>query len=51
MKRFLIALLACTLIFGYTDVQAQSKTKSSTKTSKSAKDKKSKKDKKRSDND
>ena len=46
MKRFLIALLACTLIFGYTDVQAQSKTKSSTKTSKSAKDKKSKKDKK-----
>ena len=46
MKRFLMALLACTLIFGYCDVQAQSKTKSSTKTSKSAKDKKSKKDKK-----
>lgn len=46
MKRFLIALIACTLIFGYCDVQAQSKTKSSTKTSKSAKDKKSKKDKK-----
>ena len=46
MKRFLIALLACTLIFGYTDVQAQSKTKSSTKTSKSTKDKKSKKNKK-----
>ncbi|MBR3724160.1 MAG: OmpA family protein [Bacteroidales bacterium] len=46
MKRFLIALLACTLIFGYSDIQAQSKTKSSTKTSKSAKDKKSKKDKK-----
>ncbi len=46
MKRFLIALLACTLIFGYSDVQAQSKTKSSAKTSKSAKDKKSKKNKK-----
>ena len=46
MKRFLIALLACTLIFGYCDVQAQSKTKSSAKTSKSAKDKKSKKNKK-----
>ena len=46
MKRFLMALLACTLIFGYCDVQAQSKTKSGTKTSKSAKDKKSKKDKK-----
>jgi len=46
MKRFLIALLACTLIFGYVDVQAQNKTKSGTKTSKSAKDKKSKKNKK-----
>ncbi len=46
MKRFLMALLACTLIFGYCDVQAQSKTKSGTKTSKSAKDKKSKKNKK-----
>lgn len=46
MKRFLIALLACTLIFGYSDVQAQSKTKSSAKTSKSAKEKKSKKNKK-----
>ena len=42
MKRFFIALLACTLIFGYTDAQAQTKKKSSAKTSKSAKDKKSK---------
>ena len=44
MKRFFIALLACTLIFGYCDVQAQSKSKSSSKTSKSSK--KSKKNKK-----
>lgn len=44
MKRFLIALLACTLIFGYCDVQAQSKTKSTSKTSKS-KSKKGKKGK------
>lgn len=45
MKRFLIALLACTLIFGYCDVQAQSKTKSSSKSSKkkSSKNKKKKK--------
>ena len=46
MKRFLIALLACTLIFGYTDVQAQSKTKSSAKSSKNSKSKKSTKGKK-----
>lgn len=44
MKRFLIALLACTLIFGYCDVQAQSKSKSSSKSSK--KKKSSKKNKK-----
>ncbi|MBQ6069345.1 MAG: OmpA family protein [Bacteroidales bacterium] len=42
MKRFIIALLACTLIFGYCDVQAQTKKKSSSKSSKSSKDKKSK---------
>ena len=42
MKRFLIALLACTLIFGYCDVQAQSKTKSTSK-SNSKKSKKGKK--------
>lgn len=45
MKRFFIALLACTLIFSYCDVQAQSKTKSTNKTSKS-KSKKGKKGKK-----
>ncbi len=43
MKRFLIALLACTLIFGYCDVQAQSKSKSSTKSSKKKSKKKNKK--------
>lgn len=42
MKRFFIALLACTLIFSYCDVQAQSKTKSSTKSSKSKSKKKKK---------
>jgi len=48
MKRFFIALLACTLIFGYCDAQAQTKTKSGTKSSKSAssKAKKGKKGKK-----
>lgn len=46
MKRFLIALLACTLIFGYCDVQAQSKSKKSAKSSKTTKDKKGKKGKK-----
>lgn len=46
MKRFLIALLACTLIFGYSDVQAQSKSSGSSKTSKSSKNSKSKKSKK-----
>ena len=46
MKRFLIALLACTLIFGVCDVQAQTKTKKSTKTTKSTKSKKGKKGKK-----
>ena len=46
MKRFFIALLACTLIFGYCDVQAQTNKKSSAKTSKSSKDKKSKSNKK-----
>ena len=46
MKRFFIALLACTLIFGYCDVQAQTKKKSSAKSSKSSKDKKSKTNKK-----
>ena len=46
MKRFFIALLACTLIFGYCDVQAQTKKKSSAKSSKSTKDKKSKNNKK-----
>ncbi len=43
MKRFLIALLACTLIFGYCDVQAQSKSKSSSKSSKKKSSKKKKK--------
>lgn len=46
MKRFLIALLACTLVFGYCDVQAQSKSKKSAKSSKTTKDKKGKKGKK-----
>lgn len=46
MKRFLIALLACTLIFGYCDVQAQSKSSSSSKSSKNSKSKKNKKGKK-----
>jgi len=46
MKRFLILLLACTLVFGYSDVQAQSKKSSSTKSSKSSKSAKSKKGKK-----
>ena len=46
MKRFFIALLACTLIFGYCDVQAQTKKKPSAKSSKSSKDKKSKTNKK-----
>ena len=46
MKRFFIALLACTLIFGYCDVQAQNNKKSSAKSSKSSKDKKSKSNKK-----
>ena len=45
MKRILIALLACTLMFGYCDVQAQSKAKSGSKTSKST-SKKGKKGKK-----
>ena len=49
MKRIFIALLACTLIFGYTDVQAQTKKKSSSKSSKTSKDKKSKKGKKGAD--
>ena len=42
MKRFFIALLACTLIFSYCDVQAQSKTKSTSKTSKNKKSTKKK---------
>ena len=42
MKRFFIALLACTLIFGCFDAQAQTKKKSSAKSSKTSKDKKSK---------
>ena len=46
MKRFLIALLACTLIFGFSDVQAQSKSKKSAKSSKTEKSSKSKKGKK-----
>ncbi len=46
MKRFFIALLACTLIFGYCDVQAQSNNKGKAKTSQSSRDKKSKKGKK-----
>lgn len=48
MKRFFIALLAITLVLGYNDVQAQSKTKSSSKSSKSSKSK-SKKGKKGKD--
>lgn len=45
MKRFLIALLACTLVLGATDVQAQSSKKKSskTKTEKTDKNKKKKK--------
>ena len=49
MKRILIALLACCLVFGYTDVQAQSgsgKGSKSTKTTKGSKNKKGKKGKK-----
>ena len=49
MKRVLIALLACCLVFAYTDVHAQSKSgkgAKSSKTSKSSKDKKGKKGKK-----
>lgn len=45
MKRFLIALLACVLVFGYCDVQAQSKSSSGSKTSKNSKSKKNKKKK------
>ncbi|MBQ0159173.1 MAG: OmpA family protein [Bacteroidales bacterium] len=45
MKRFFIALLACTLILGYCDVQAQSKPKGNSKSSKSS-SKKGKKGKK-----
>lgn len=46
MKRILIALLACCLVFAYTDVQAQSKSGKGTKTSKSSKNTKGKKGKK-----
>lgn len=45
MKRFFIALLACTLLFGYCDVQAQSTSKNNPKSSKSS-SKKGKKGKK-----
>lgn len=43
MKRFLIALLACILVFGHGDVQAQSRSKSSSKSSKKKSGKKKKK--------
>jgi len=46
MKRILIALLACCLVFAYTDVQAQNKSGKGTKTSKSSKNSKGKKGKK-----
>ena len=49
MKRIFIALLACCLVFAYTDVQAQTKSGKGSKSSKSAttsKDKKGKKGKK-----
>lgn len=45
MKRLLIAFLACVLVFGYTDVQAQTK-KSNTTTKTTTKKKKNKKGKK-----
>ena len=46
MKRVLIALLACCLVFAYTDVQAQNKLGKGTKSSKSSKNSKGKKGKK-----
>ena len=46
MKRIFIALLACILVFGCCDVQAQNKKSSTSKTSKSTKNKNSKTSKK-----
>ena len=46
IKRLLIVLVACGLVFGYNDVQAQNKSGKGTKTSKSDKKSKNKKDKK-----